>query len=153
ERERVLVASICALDAGVRIGMKRGGVLAICPDAILYERDEKHEQAVLNSVALCLLQYTPELAFTEQYTLVLDVTASFRAFGGIRALFRLVHESVLELGFTAKGSIAPTAQGAWLLAHASAARSATSRRRCLRMETLMSALNRLPSHFLLSVRP
>ncbi len=153
EREHVLAASRRALDAGVRIGMKRGGALTMCPDAVLYERDEKRELAALECVALCLLQYTPEVAFAEQHSLVIDVSASLRAFGGMRRLFRLVQNGVLELGFTVVISMAPTAQGAWLLAHAGARSSRRKRRRVVRMETLMQALNQVPCSVLPSLHP
>jgi protein ImuB len=151
ERERVLVASSCALDAGVRIGMKRNGALTVCPDAVLHERDEKREQAVLDSVAFCLLQYTPEVAFAEQHSLVMDVSASLRAFGGLRRLSRRAQADVLALGFTARFGMAPTAHGAWLLAHA--AGTTFTRCRVLRMETLMLLLNRVPCSFLPALAP
>ena len=71
----MLVASQEAREAGVRVGMKRNGVLTLCPAAVLHERDDQRERAALDSVALCLLQYTPEVAFAEQSSLVLDVGA------------------------------------------------------------------------------
>lgn len=139
ERDRVLAASEQATEAGVRHGMKRGGVLILCRDAVLHERDEQRERAALDGVALCLLQYTPEVAFAARHSLVMDITASRRAFGGMRRLFRLVRNGVLELGFTARISMAPTAQGAWLLAHA-----AGKRCRVVQMTTLAMALNPVP---------
>ncbi|HJV51216.1 MAG TPA: DNA polymerase Y family protein [Noviherbaspirillum sp.] len=151
ERERVLAASAQALQAGVRSGMKRGGALAICPDAVLHERDDKRERAALDSIALCLLQYTPEVAFAAQQSLVMDVSASLRAFGGMRRLSRLVQSGVLALGFTAWIGMAPTAQGAWLLAHAAAA--GLRRRRVARMETLVKRLNHVSCGLLPSLRP
>lgn len=153
EREHVLVASMQARDAGVRLGMKRGGVLALCPDAVLHERDEKREQAALDSVALCLLQYTPEVALAGQHSLVMDITASLRAFGGMRRLFRLVRNDVLALGFTVEASMSPTAQGAWLLARACVRPSRKIRRRVVRMETLAQALNPLPCSLLPALHP
>ena len=40
EHERVLVASQSALDAGVRAGMRRGGVVMLLPDARIHVRGE-----------------------------------------------------------------------------------------------------------------
>jgi protein ImuB len=152
DRERVIVASAMALDAGVRIGMKCAGVLTLCPDAQLHDRDDKREQAAIDGVALCLLQYTPEVALAAEHSLLMDVSASLRAFGGLRSLFRLVRNSVMDLGFTARISLAPTAQGAWLLAHAVAS-PRQRRRRVVRTETLTQCLNRLPCTLLPSVYP
>jgi protein ImuB len=153
ERERVLVASAQAMETGVRSGMKRGGVLTMCPDAVLYERDEQRERAALDGAALCLLQYTPEVAFAARHSLVMDITASRRAFGGMRRLFRLAQQDVLELGFTAEVSMAPTAQGAWLLAHASNAASGKRRRRVVQMTALIQALNSVPFSALPETHP
>lgn len=146
ERERVLVASPLVLDAGVRVGMKRNGALTLCPDAVLHERNEQRERLAIDGVAFCLLQYTPEVAFAEQDTLLMDVSASLSAFGGLRRLFRRVEADVLTLGFSARLGLAPTAQGAWLLAHAGTV--GFIRRRVLRMETTTWVLNRVPCRFL-----
>lgn len=151
EHERVLAASRPALDAGVRIGMKQGGVAALCPQAVLHQRDALREQAALESVALCLLQYTPDVAFAAQHSLLMEVGASLRAFGGMRRLFRLAESGVLALGFTVRIGMAPTAQGAWLLAHA----HAPSFRRCraVRMTTLARRLDQVACRLLPSLQP
>jgi protein ImuB len=150
ERERVLVASALAHDAGVCIGMQRNGALTLCPDAVLHQRDASREAAALDAVALCLLQYTPEVAFVEHHSLVMDISASLAAFGGVRRLFRRARADVLALGFTGRWGMAPTAQGAWLLAHTA---GVAGRCRVLRMETLISVLNRVPCRFLPALAP
>jgi protein ImuB len=152
DREHASVCSAEAVDAGVRSGMRRSGVLAICPDAHLHLHDAAADRAALDSIALSLLQYTPELAFAEEASLLLDVTASLRAFGGRRALCRLIRANVLALGFTPRIGMAPTAQGAWLLANYPPERCLT-RRRVVGMESLMHCLNRLPCTLLPCARP
>jgi protein ImuB len=136
EQERVLAASQAALDAGVRTGMRRGGVLMLLPDARIHARAPALEADALQAVALALLQYTPQVTETEEATLLMDVGASLRLFGGILALCRRVHASVRALGFTASLACAPTARGAWLLARAGAGRA-------VRMESLLRRLDRL----------
>ncbi|HJV53967.1 MAG TPA: DNA polymerase Y family protein [Noviherbaspirillum sp.] len=150
DRERVLVMSAQAAAEGVRIGMRRGGVQAICPDAILHEHDPVREQDALDSIALALLQYTPEVAFAEEASLLLDVTASLRAFGGRLKLYRLVRASVGVLGFTPRIGMAPTAQGAWLLARH---HTRSTLRRTVRMESMMRLLDALPCMLLPALRP
>ena len=49
EREQVLAMTLEAADAGVRFGMRRGGVAAICPDAKMHERDPALRVAVLEA--------------------------------------------------------------------------------------------------------
>ncbi len=136
DQERVLVASTCARDAGVQIGMRRGGVLMLLPDAQIHERDLALEDDARQAVALTLLQYTPQVAEDEESTLIMDVGASLTLFGGIHALCARVRENVRALGFTVSLAASPTARGAWLLARANAGRA-------VRMESLVRRLDRL----------
>ncbi|QJE01043.1 DNA polymerase Y family protein [Massilia forsythiae] len=136
ERERVLAASDAALGAGVRPGMRRGGVLMLLPDAQVHERAPAREAEARQAVALALLQYTPQVAEAEEATLLMDVGASLRLFGGIHALCARVRANVGALGFSASLACAPTARGAWLLARGCAGRP-------LRMASLVRRLDRL----------
>jgi protein ImuB len=153
DRERVLVASAEATGSGVRIGMRRGGVVAISPDVKMHERDPERERAAWDSVALTLLQYTPEVALAEESSLLLDVSASLSAFGGRLKLSRSVRASVDALGFTAQLGVAPTAQGAWLLARYRSGRSRARQRRVVRMESMVARLDALPCSLLPPARP
>jgi protein ImuB len=136
EQERVLVHSSMAQAAGVQTGMRRGGVLMLLPEARIHERAPPLETDARAAVALALLQYTPQVAEAEESTLLMDIGASLRLFGGIHALCRHVRASVRTLGFTASLACAPTARGAWLLARARAGRA-------LRMQSLLRRLDRL----------
>ena len=140
-----------AAAAGVRPGMRRAGVQAICPKAMLHDNDPLRVQEALAGVALTLLQYTPEVALAEEASLLLDVTASLRAFGGRLVLCRLVRASIDVLGFTPHIAMAPTAQGAWLLARHSGPGSL--RRRVVRIESLTHRLDALPCMLLPPARP
>jgi protein ImuB len=136
EQERVLVASPGARAAGVQVGMRRGGVLMLLPDARIHERAPQLEFDARQAVALALLQYTPQVTEAEEATLLMDIGASLRLFGGIRALCARVRENVAALGFTAFIGCAPTARGAWLLARARAGRA-------IQMESLVRRLDTL----------
>jgi protein ImuB len=144
EHARVLTMTPQAAAAGVRIGMRRGGVAAIAPGAAMHDRDFMRERQALHDIALALLQYTPEVAFGGDAGLLLDVTASLRAFGGRLALCRRVRRSVLDLGFSARIGMAPTALGAWMLACHEPQQAADKARRALRIETMTWRLDRLP---------
>lgn len=152
DREQAIALSEAAADSGVRPGMRRTSVQAICPEAILHDRETLREQEALGSIALTLLQYTPEVAFAEEDSLLLDVTASLRAFGGRRALYRLVHASVSALGFTPQIGMAPTAQGGWLLARYRHRRF-PGRRRVIKLETLTRRLDVLRCTLLPALQP
>ncbi|MFC4929903.1 Y-family DNA polymerase [Massilia sp. GCM10023247] len=138
EHERVLAASPRACAAGVQVGMRRGGVLMLMPEARIVERSLDREAESLHAVAMALLQYTPQVAQAEESTLLLDIGASLRLFGGIRALCRRVRASLRALGFSGFLSCAPTARGSWLLARRRAGRVLT-------IASLTRRLDRLPS--------
>jgi len=136
EQERVLAASHRARAAGIKTGMRRGGVLMLLPEAQVYERAPLLEAEARNAVALALLQYTPQVAEAEEATLLMDVGASLRLFGGVRALCRRVRDKVGALGFSASLACAPTARGAWLLARGGAGSA-------VKMASLLRRLDRL----------
>jgi protein ImuB len=146
EQERVLAVSAPAYAAGIRPGMRRGGALMLAPQLRLHERAPEREAEALQAVALAMLQYTPLVTAAEEAALMLDIGASLRLFGGIRALCRLVVASMDTLGFSLRLACAPTARGAWLLAQAGAGRTLT-------MEAMARRLDRLPAGFLPPARP
>jgi protein ImuB len=146
EQERVLAASPAARHAGVQPGMRRGGVLMLMPEARLHERSPAREAEALHAVAMALLQYTPLVTQAEEATLLIDIGASLRLFGGIRALCRKVRANLRALGFSAALSCAPTARGAWMLARRNAGRA-------LKMASLERRLDRLPSALVPPARP
>jgi protein ImuB len=140
EQERVLAASPLARAAGVQIGMRRGGVLMLMPEARIVERSLDREAEALHAVALALLQYTPQVAQAEESTLLIDIGASLRLFGGVRSLCRRVRASLRALGFSSYLSCAPTARGTWLLARKRAGRVLTIASLTRRLDRLPSAL-------------
>jgi protein ImuB len=147
DQERVLVCSAEATLAGVELAMRRGGVSAIAPETILLERDGEKERRAIDAISLALLQYTPEVTHGEDFTILMDVSASLRAFNGCLALCRRVRANMHALGFTTRIGTAPTALGAWLLGHSAHAAS-TARQpihaRVVQMNSMARQLDRLP---------
>ena len=141
EHERVLAVSTPAQQAGIQPGMRRGGALMLAPALRLHQRDPLREAEALQAVALALLQYTPLVTAAEQATLLIDIGASLRLFGGLGALCRRIGTDLQTLGFTAALSCAPTARGAWLLAQGG---WPLRRARTVKLATLVRRLDRLP---------
>lgn len=142
-----MALSARAFDAGVRAGMRRGGVLMLAPQAQLRERAPAREAQALDAAALALLRYTPLVSKAAgQATLLIDIGASLRLFGGIRALCRLIRADLRTLGWSAMLACAPTARGAWLLARAGAGSA-------LSMASLTRRLARLPLALLPPAQP
>ncbi|MCW5297883.1 DNA polymerase Y family protein [Herbaspirillum lusitanum] len=146
EHARVMAASSSAQDAGVRHGMRRGGVLALLPQAPMHDRAPEREAQTLFGAATALLQYTPQASFSDDATVLLDIGASLRLFGGIRMLCQRVRCTMHRLGLTAIISCAPTAAGAALLARHGGVR-------IMKKERLHQCLDRLPVSALLTVAP
>lgn len=145
DKDKVIIADITARDAGVLIGMKRGGVLTLAPDAALYDRDLAREEDMQREVAFALMRFSPMVALCEEETIVIDVTASLRLFGGVIQLCHAIRQVVATIGVSARMSTAPTGQGAWLLAKRgrNAQASSAGRRRVLKMKSLERALDGL----------
>lgn len=154
EQERVLAVSPLARAAGVQVGMRRGGVLMLMPEARLVERDLALEAEAQHAVAMALLQYTPLVAQGEESTLLLDVGASLRLFGGVKSLCRQMRANLHTLGFSGALSCAPTARGAWMLARAHGGYGGRARHgRVVKMPSLVRRLDRLPSALAPPARP
>ncbi|AKC71493.1 Y-family DNA polymerase [Pandoraea oxalativorans] len=120
-QSRVWQASEAAQAAGVQPGMRRGGVLALLPQARFHDRDEAAETLALEALALALLRFGPDVAIAAPQCVLIDVAPSLRLFGGLASLAAQVLESAGALGHRASLGIAATASAAALLARAAQA--------------------------------
>lgn len=102
--------------AGVCTGMRRGGVLTLAPQTVMHERDGAREIVAVREVATGLLNLSPQVVVAEENTLLVDVSASLRLFGGIRSMRAMARRVADAIGLTATIGVAPTGQGAWMLA-------------------------------------
>jgi protein ImuB len=143
--DRVVALSASAAALGVQIDMRRAGVLLLAEDALCHDRDPQREAQTLQDAALALLQYSPLLADGGAATLLIDISASLRLFGGIRRVCRRIRQTVEQLGLSVYLGCAPTAQAAWLLAQNGGAR-------VLSMRTTIRLADRLPLHLLPAAR-
>jgi protein ImuB len=114
----------------------------------MLERDPQREEITLNAVALALLQFTPEVANTDDFSLLLDVTASLRLFRGRAAIGRQIRASAQAIGVTVRLGTAPTAMGAWLLARLRLVKRQVTLRRVVKMHSLERQLDRIPCEYL-----
>ena len=137
EREKVLIADAAASKAGVVVGMRRGGVTTLAQDALVYDRDPARERTALLEVAFSLMRFSPMVALCAEDTVLVDITASIRLFGGVPRICRAMKHIVEAIGLTSRMSVAPTGQGAWLLARRGA-------KRVLKIRSLERALEPLP---------
>jgi len=144
EQDRVLIATKEARSAGVRLAMRRSGVAAVAPDAVMLDRDLHKEDSALNTIAMALLRFTPEVTYADDFCVLLDVTASLNLFRGPLSICRHIKQCVRMLGFTATMGTAPTAMGACLLSRAPIGKKYSQLRRTVQSKTMERRLNRLP---------
>ncbi|RKF35683.1 hypothetical protein [Paraburkholderia fungorum] len=145
ERETVLIADAIAREAGVAVGMRRGGVITLAQDALVYDRDPAREHAVLLEVAYAVMRFSPMVAQCAEDTVLMDVTASIRLFGGVPRICRAIRQIVETIGVTGRVGVAPTGQGAWLL-------SKRGKTRVLKMRSLGRILDTLPFEVVTEMR-
>ena len=151
EKDKVVIADRAAREAGVLLGMKRGGVLTLSPETAMYERDIAREAAVQREVGMALLKFSPDVALLDEATVIVEVGASLRLFGGLLSLCRQAKSMLNTFGLTARFSAAPTGQGAWLLAKYGQGHGGA--RRVLQLASLERALLPLPMLAVPEIRP
>ncbi len=150
EKDKVVIADRAAREAGVLPGMKRGGVLTLSPQTALYERDAAREAAAQREVGMSLMKFSPDVALLDEATIIVEVGASLRLFGGLLSLCRQAKALLATVGLTASVSAAPTGQGAWLLAKHARGPNA---RRVFQLASLERVLLPLPMLAVPEVRP
>ena len=115
-QHRVAAVDTAAAACGVRPGMKRATALALAADLLVADSQAARDAAALQAVAHAALAYTPAVTLHDAQTVLLEVQASLRLFGGLAALRRRLADALAPLGHRVQMAAAPTALGAALLA-------------------------------------
>jgi len=113
---QVLQVNRAAAERGLKPGMKRATALALAGDLLLAESQPQREADALRAVAHAGLVFTPAVCSQDARTVLLEVQASLRLFGGLQGLHQRLHEALKPLGHHAQVAAAGTARGAALLA-------------------------------------
>ena len=128
DAQRILSANPGARALGVKPGLKRATALALAPQLTLGLVDAARDAQTLTAVVHAALAFTPMVAIeparlvstagtaASADTVLLDVQASLRYFGGLPALLARLHAALAPLGHRLHTASAPTALGAALLA-------------------------------------
>jgi protein ImuB len=115
-QHRITAVNAAAAGAGIRPGMKRATALALLADLVLADSDAARDAAALQAVAHAALAFTPAVTLQDAQTVLLEVQASLRLFGGPAALQQRLAAALAPLGHRVQMAAAPTALGAALLA-------------------------------------
>ena len=137
DRGRVILADAAALDAGVSRGTGIAAARMLAPSITLLARDSAQEAAALHALACWAGTFTPRISLAGD-SLLLEVAASLRLFGGLDNIAAAVAHGIGELGFRPMLAAAPTPTAAhWLARCATAAR-------CRDVEAMRHQLDALP---------
>jgi protein ImuB len=106
----------------VKPGLKRATALALAPDIVLGQADAARDRQALDAVVHAALAFTPSVTLEggeapgdAPHTVLLEVQASLRYFGGSARLLQRLHAALRPLGHAVHCGSAPTALGAaWL---------------------------------------
>lgn len=117
---RIAAANAAARQAGVQPGLKRATALALAPELLLGQADARRDVQALQALAHVALAFTPSVTLEGRPglpdTVLLEVQASLRYFGGAPALLAKLRAALQPLGHQLQIASAPTALGAALLA-------------------------------------
>lgn len=114
---RITAVDAAAAALGVQVGMKRATALALAAHLVLGEAAAAREAAALRAVAYAALAFTPAVTLQdEQATVLMEVSASLRLFGGLAALHERLRAALKPLAHRVSVAAAPTALGAAMLA-------------------------------------
>lgn len=123
DAHRIVSANDSAQALGVKSGLKRATALALAPHITLGQADAARDRQAMSSVAHAALAFTPSVTLepwddptTAPHTVLLEVQASLRYFGGRDKLLRRLRAALAPLKHCVHCASAPTAQGAALLA-------------------------------------
>ena len=123
-RTVVRLVNAVAARSGVRPGLGIAAARALCAALQVRERDPRRETEALQRLAAWACQFTSQLS-VEPEALLLEIGRSARLFGGIPPLVTQVRAGLDGLGYRAAFFLAPTAEGALLLARAGETGEAT----------------------------
>jgi protein ImuB len=116
DEHRIQAANPAAQAVGVKPGMKRATALALAPPIVFGQADGRRDERARQAVAQVALGFTPSVSLEAIDTLVLEVQASLRLFGGLRPLLQRLQAALQPLEHRIQIATAPTALGAALLA-------------------------------------
>ena len=123
EAHRIVSANAAARALGVKPGLKRATALALAPQIVLGQADAGRDVAALLPVAHAALAFTPSVSLQPASvpdaaadTVLLEVQASLRYFGGLERLREAIAAAIRPLGHIVQMASAATARGAAILA-------------------------------------
>ena len=118
EDGQVLMMNAAAHSAGVMPGSSLATALGVVGHLKHFERDAEAERRRLRQLAEAAYRHTPCVSLSEPDSLVLDIGASLKLFGGVAALANALDALFARLRHVSRIAFAATPAAALALAHA-----------------------------------
>ena len=117
-RRRILACNTCAAATGVKPGMALKNAYALIPDLVISDYSEDEQIAHLELLTLWALQYSSQVVPEPPDTLLIEIQASLKLFGGLKPLLEDIGQQLREQQVTVLPGIAPTPSAAILFTRA-----------------------------------
>lgn len=121
EQQCVVAANVPAGASGLEFAMALNTAHALCPGLLALERQPQRERETLQQLAHWTYGLSPELAIADDNSLLLEIGACRRLYGGIAPLLDIARSGLNERGHDVAIGLAHTSKAAWLLAQRNAA--------------------------------
>lgn len=141
-RRRVIACNQSAAANGIHAGLALKNAYALVPNLITTDYDEHEQLAHLEQLTLWALQYSSWVSPEPPETILLEIAASLRLFGGLETLMNRLLGELSAQQLSVLPGIAPTPSAAMLFARAGIKASVSSAQLTATLATL--PLSRLP---------
>jgi protein ImuB len=111
---RIVCCNQLAKHWGVEKSLSLSTALAICPELIVFSRDQQQEKQLLQQLALIAYRFSPEVLLDNQ-SLWLELSGCEQLFYGYQNLLKKLHQQFLSLKITANTGVGETPLAAKLL--------------------------------------
>jgi len=115
-RKHILACNAAAVAAGVHAGQALNNAYAIVPDLLVNEFDKDEQAAHLEQLTLWALKFSSWVTPHPPNTVLVEIEASLKLFGGIDVLVASLYHEAADQGLTLRSAIAPTPSAAMLFA-------------------------------------
>ena len=117
-RKQIMACNNCAAELGIVCGMALNSAYAIAPNLQVSDYKEDEQAAHLRQLALWALRYSSWVTPRMPASILLEIKASLRLFGGLDALLASLHADAEAQGLSMVVGVAPTSTAAALFAYA-----------------------------------
>lgn len=122
QRKRLVCGNPAAEALGLTRGRELGEAAALAPDLKSLERNPRAEREALRVLAAAAYRFSSQVTtqvvapVPDAHAVWLEIARSLRLFGGVASLCAQLRDALAPLGYCFEAGIAPTLEGAYLLA-------------------------------------